>query len=86
VQTYHSSKGLDYQHVFLPNLNVEVAVTNYNYQLPLFFVAITRASGTLTITQQKDNITHLVNEIEPFCSPQSVDKVLTMLNSTDDEF
>lgn len=47
VMTYHSSKGLQFEHVFLPKC--EVASNNLNYQDALY-VATTRASVNLFIS------------------------------------
>lgn len=67
LQTYHSAKGLDYQYVFLPNLSVEEA-TSVKFQKALFYVAITRASEALIITQKKNSISSYVRKIEEFCT------------------
>jgi superfamily I DNA/RNA helicase len=82
LQTYHSAKGLDYQLVCLPNAAVEEA-GNRNIHKSLFYVAITRASGALIITQQKDAVSPFVKSIEEFCTIMDPNRVN---NNNDDEF
>lgn len=81
VQTYHSAKGLDYQVVCLPNLNVELATRKPQFERPLFYVAITRANGALIITQKKGFISPYVKTIEEFC--QKMDP--TRIENDDEE-
>lgn len=82
LQTYHSAKGLDYQVVCLPNVSVEEA-GNRNIHRSLFYVSITRASGALIITQQKDSVSPFVKSIEEFCTIMDPKRINT---SDDDEF
>jgi superfamily I DNA/RNA helicase len=46
VMTYHSSKGLDFDNVFLPFLNNSLFISPYNEET-LFMVAITRSKKNL---------------------------------------
>ena len=82
LQTYHSAKGLDYQVVCLPNASVEEAGKPIIHK-SLFYVAITRASGALIITQQKDDISSYVESIQEFCTKMDPNRVN---NANDDEF
>jgi superfamily I DNA/RNA helicase len=82
LQTYHSAKGLDYQVVCLPNASVEEA-GRQDIHKSLFYVAITRASGALIITQQKGNISPYVESIKEFCTTMDPNRVN---NNNDDEF
>lgn len=82
LQTYHSAKGLDYQVVCLPNASVEDA-GRQNIHRSLFYVAITRASGALIITQNKTNISSYVKSIEEFCTIMDPKRAN---NNEDDEF
>lgn len=75
VQTYHSAKGLDYQVVCLPNLSVETATKDSSFYRSLFYVAITRASGALIITQKRNNISSYVEKIEEFCTEMDPNRV-----------
>jgi superfamily I DNA/RNA helicase len=83
LETYHSAKGLDFEYVFLPNLSVESACKSH-LQKSLFYVAITRASGALIITQVKDFVSPYVRLIEEFCD--KVDPKRSSLNNEEDEF
>lgn len=74
LQTYHSAKGLDYQVVCLPNLSVENAARSEIHK-SLFYVAITRASGALIITQQEDDVSFYVKKIEEFCTIMDPNRV-----------
>lgn len=55
--TYHSSKGLQFEHVFMPSC--EVSTTKFNYQQAIY-VATTRTSETLDILYS--------NTLSPFIS------------------
>ncbi len=74
LQTYHSSKGLDYACVCLPNISVEDAC-KVEFQKALFFVAITRASGFLSITYS-GAMPPFLKKIESFCTPTNPERVL----------
>jgi len=58
ISTIHSSKGLEWQHVFLPFCNdtilpfyrYQINRTKWDSELRLFYVAISRAKDTLTLT------------------------------------
>lgn len=68
ILTYHSSKGLEFERVFLPQCdvieNARIDGTyNYNYREALF-VAVTRASQTLIISYEKNNKSPYLNEID----------------------
>lgn len=51
IMTYHSSKGLDFDNVFIPGLNRNLFIT-YNQELSktLFMVAMTRSRNNLYLT------------------------------------
>jgi superfamily I DNA/RNA helicase len=57
LMTYHSSKGLQFEHVFMPGC--EINTTKLNYQQAVY-VATTRASETLDILYS--------NQLSPFIS------------------
>lgn len=51
VMTYHSSKGLDFDNVFLPGLNQQLSITyNEGRNKTLFMVAMTRSRNNLYLT------------------------------------
>ncbi len=61
IMTYHSSKGLQFDHVFLPMCNI--SVSKYDYQDALY-VAVTRASEELHITYS-GTISPFIKKIAP---------------------
>jgi len=61
VITYHSSKGLQFEHVFLPNC--EISLNKYNYR-DAIYVAVTRASETLIITYS-NSLSKFIQSIDP---------------------
>ena len=57
VMTYHSAKGLDFPHVFIPGLNKDAKLdakpkplSNLSNERTLLFVAITRTKNHLTLS------------------------------------
>ncbi|MBN3520716.1 AAA family ATPase [Algoriphagus lutimaris] len=85
IQTYHSAKGLDYQVVCLPNLSVEEATSTSELQRSLFYVAITRASGALIITQNKNTSSSYLKTIEEFCTKMDASRIVKE-DDNEDEF
>lgn len=69
VMTYHSSKGLEFERVFIPRCNVyEDKLTNkngkwYNYR-EAFFVALTRSSQSLIISYIKNDKSKYLEEFD----------------------
>lgn len=61
IMTYHSSKGLQFDHVFLPMCNISTNLYDYADAL---YVAITRASEELYITYT-DRISPFINRLDP---------------------
>jgi superfamily I DNA/RNA helicase len=59
VITYHSSKGLQFEHVFLPNCSIDSNLHNYQDAL---YVATTRASVSLIITYS-DKLSRYISAI-----------------------
>lgn len=68
ILTYHSSKGLEFERVFLPQCDVNESVKSdgtckYNFREALF-VAVTRASQTLIISYEKNRKSIYLDEID----------------------
>lgn len=69
VMTYHSSKGLEFERVFIPRCNVyEDKLTNkkgrwYNYR-EAFFVALTRSSQSLIISYIRNDKSKYLDEFD----------------------
>jgi hypothetical protein len=57
VMTYHSSKGLDFKNVFIPNLYESLTIWRDNEEISktLFFVAVTRSRENLYLTYAANN-------------------------------
>ncbi|GAB3995135.1 3'-5' exonuclease [Spirosoma daeguense] len=74
VMTYHSSKGLDFDNVFLPFLNNSLFISPYNRET-LFMVAMTRSRKNLYLTYF--GYTHdLVDKFKGDCTNISVSDIL----------
>lgn len=74
VMTYHSSKGLDFDNVFLPFLNNSLYISPYNADT-LFMVAITRSKKNLYLTY--NGYTHnLVDRFKSQCTEISISDIL----------
>lgn len=74
VMTYHSSKGLDFDNVFLPFLNNSLFISPYNEET-LFMVAITRSKKNLYLTY--NGYTHnLVDRFKSQCNEISISDIL----------
>lgn len=63
IITYHSSKGLEFERVFIPKCDIYEEPSKYNYREALY-VACTRASKTLIISYIGNNISPYLNNIE----------------------
>lgn len=66
--TYHSSKGLQFENVFLPN-----CTTSNPEDRPALYVAITRTYGTLYI-MYSGSVSPLFDEIEEDCYDTTLQK------------
>jgi hypothetical protein len=74
VMTYHSSKGLDFDNVFLPFLNNSLFISPYNEDT-LFMVAITRSKKNLYLTY--NGYTHdLIDKFKGECTEISISDIL----------
>ncbi len=64
LMTYHSAKGLDFDHVYLPFLNKNASI----FSEEIFMVALTRTKYSLTITSS-GTVHQYVERIKDLCSP-----------------
>lgn len=79
VMTYHSSKGLDFDNVFLPFLNNSLYISPYNEET-LFMVAMTRSKKNLYLTYF--GYTHdLVDKFKGECTEISISGILNQRTS-----
>ena len=74
VMTYHSSKGLDFDNVFLPFLNNKLYISPYKEET-LFMVAITRSKKNLYLTYN-GYTHHLVDKFKSQCNEISISDIL----------
>ena len=65
VMTYHSSKGLDFTHVFLPQMNDDISLWKNDPEMEkrLFFVGVTRSRQNLFISYSTDEPHELVGDL-----------------------
>lgn len=76
VMTYHSSKGLDFDNVFLPGLSQSLYInSNENLSRTLFMVAMTRSRNNLYLTHSGSKSAYLSN-FAGDCSKINVHDVL----------
>ena len=77
VMTYHSSKGLDFDNVFLPGLNKSLHInSSERLSRTLFMVAMTRSRNNLYLTYSGSHSTYLSN-FAGDCSRINVSDVLS---------
>ena len=68
LMTYQSSKGLDFENVYLPFLNQDLFITyNDARSRTIFMVAMSRSSKNLTMTYS-GNLFHYVREFKSQCT------------------
>ena len=68
VMTYHSSKGLDFDYVFIPGLNRGMFISyNENLSKTLFMVAMTRSRNNLYLSHSGTKHEYL-NKFSSDCS------------------
>lgn len=72
LMTYHSSKGLDFDNVFLPMLNSSLFL-GYGDTQTLFMVAMTRSKKNLYISYNGYALHSYVNKFESTCSKINID-------------
>jgi len=74
IMTYHSSKGLDFDNVFLPFLNNSLFISPFN-EKTLLMVALTRSKKNLNITYF--GICHnLIDNFKNICNRKNIPEIL----------
>lgn len=82
VMTYHSSKGLDFDNVFLPGLSRSLYInSSEKLSRTLFMVAMTRSRNNLYLTHSGSKSTYLSN-FAGDCSKINIHDVLNGQSST----
>lgn len=77
VMTYHSSKGLDFDNVFLPGLNQSLYInSNEKLSRTLFMVAMTRSRNNLYLIHSGSKSAYL-NNFSDDCSKINIHDALT---------
>lgn len=72
IMTYHSSKGLDFDNVFLPYLNTTINPLAFNRTL--FMVGMTRSKKDLTLTYS-ETMHEYLKDIENECIKGSIEEL-----------
>ncbi|NCD11090.1 MAG: hypothetical protein EOL93_00940 [Epsilonproteobacteria bacterium] len=87
VMTYHSSKGLDFDNVYLPFMGkYHNDKAMYYFNDTLFMVGMTRSKLALTITYS-DSMNNYVSRIENNCNKIDIDNIMSQSSSNfDDDF
>jgi superfamily I DNA/RNA helicase len=80
IMTYHSSKGMDFENVFLPFMSSDLYITSYQEET-LFMVALTRSKTNLYISYS-GQLHQLVKRFESSCQKVS----FTEDNNKNDSF
>ena len=84
VMTYHSSKGLDFDNVFLPFMGASHDDRSlYYFTDTLFMVGMTRSKLDLAITYS-GRMNQYVEKIENYCNKVDIDKILAQSNNSND--
>lgn len=77
VMTYHSSKGLDFDNVFLPGLSQSLYInSSERLSRTLFMVAMTRSRNNLYLTYSGSRSAYL-NNFAGDCSSINISDVLS---------
>jgi superfamily I DNA/RNA helicase len=84
--TYQSSKGLDFENVYLPFLNQDLFITyNDARSRTIFMVAMSRSSKNLTMTYS-GNLFHYVRNFKHQCIEIDANAPVNSDPSTDFDF
>lgn len=84
MMTYHSSKGLDFENVYLPFANHDMFITyDAERDKTIFMVAMSRSSKNLTITYS-NRLYHHVVAFKDKCTEVLPDAPKTTTNQNDD--
>lgn len=86
IMTYHSSKGLDFEHIYLPFANTDMYICNNEERSKtIFMVAMSRSSRNLTITHS-NGLFKLVRSFKDLCTEISPNASTTSSISVDFDF
>lgn len=86
IMTYHSSKGLDFEHIYLPFANTDMYICNSEERSKtIFMVAMSRSSRNLTITHS-NGLFKLVRSFKDLCTEITPNASTTSSKSVDFDF
>lgn len=86
VMTYHSSKGLDFDNVYLPFMGTHYDKAMYYFNDTLFMVGMTRSKLSLTITYS-GSMNNYTTRIENNCNKIDIDNIMSRsVSDFDDDF
>ena len=88
VMTYHSSKGLDFKNVFIPNLYGGMTIWKDSEEMSktLFFVAVTRSRENLYLTYTANNPHKYVALVQGECRVKDISELLEEVKKEENLF
>ena len=88
VMTYHSSKGLDFKNVFIPNLYGGMTIWKDSEEMSktLFFVAVTRSRENLYLTYAANSPHKYVALVQDECRVKDISQLLEEVKKEENLF
>lgn len=88
VMTYHSSKGLDFKNVFIPNLYGGMTIWRDSEEMSktLFFVAVTRSRENLYLTYAANSPHKYVALVQSECRVKDISELLEEVKKEENLF
>ena len=80
IMTVHAAKGLEFKHVFVPGCNERIFPTkrgDLEEERRLFYVAVTRAKDTLTLSYATSRMNAYSHELECLEPSRFLDALMT---------
>ena len=84
LMTYHSSKGMDFENVFMPFCDTPLGLSPSNEET-VFMVALTRSRRNLYISHS-DTPYYLLNKIKPNCRYIDIEKELAPVHQGNNQY
>lgn len=88
IMTYHSSKGLDFKYVFIPNLYGGMTIWRDSEEMSktLFFVAVTRSRENLYLTYAANSPHKYVALVQDECRVKNISELLEEVKKEENLF
>ena len=88
IMTYHSSKGLDFKNVFIPNLYGGMTIWKDSEEMSktLFFVAVTRSRENLYLTYAANSPHNYVALVQGECRVKDISELLEEVKKEENLF